>query len=175
MDYYFLDPRFYTIDNKIVFTVWNYGNFKTAFGGTNEGCLEAIEFMNNDAKANGFDGVMIFFADGHAQDAGSFRNMAAIGGTASYAYHWNQDGIYADKTIARLQRNQDYGEIHIVPTVSVGFNNIGWSGVRKDLASLEDHREVSNTSRTITLPKKQAGKQIRLLFQHGTNTVKVHM
>ena len=163
MDYYFLDPRFYTIDNKIVFTVWNYGNFKTAFGGTNEGCLEAIEFMNNDAKANGFDGVMIFFADGHAQDAGSFRNMAAIGGTASYAYHWNQDGIYADKTIARLQRNQDYGEIHIVPTVSVGFNNIGWSGVRKDLASLEDHREVLEYIKNDYLTKETGWKANTLI------------
>lgn len=142
VDYYFLDDRFYTIDNKIVFTVWNYNNFQKAFGGTNSGCIEAVEFMNEDIKKYGFDGVMIFFADSHRTDAASFEAMAAMGGTAAYAYHWQQDGVYAENTINRLQKNQDYGKLHIVPTVSVGFNNIGWSGVRKPMASLEEHRKV---------------------------------
>ena len=44
--------------------------------------------------------------------------MAALGATAAYAYHWNQDGNSADATIKRLQRNQDYGKLYIVPTVS---------------------------------------------------------
>ncbi|MGN1121887.1 MAG: S-layer homology domain-containing protein, partial [Eubacteriales bacterium] len=163
MDYYFLDERFYTIDNKIVFTAWSWNNFKKAFGGTNEGCLEAIEFMNEDAKAHGFDGVMIFFADGHAQDAATFASMAAIGATGSYAYHWNQDGISADATTKRLQRNQDYGKLHIVPTVSVGFNNVGWSGVRKDLASLQDHRTVLEYIKNTYLPKAEGWKSKTLI------------
>ncbi len=158
MDYYFLDERFLTIDNKLVFTTWSYSNFKKAFGGTNEGALEAVAFMNEDAKAHGFDGVMLFFADGHAQDANSFANMAALGATASYAYHWNQDGISSDATIKRMQRNQDYGKLYIVPTVSVGFNNIGWSGVRKDLATLESHRTVTEYIKNTYLPKQEGWK-----------------
>ena len=164
MEYYFTDDRFYTIDNKIVFTVWNYNNFKKTFGGSYEGCEEAIAWMNEDAKANGFDGVMIFFADQHARDAGSFANMAAVGGSAAYAYHWNQDGIYADKTIPRLQKNQDHGRIHVVPTVSVGFNNVGWSGVRKPLASLEDHKEVLEYIKNDYLPKAEAGWKQKTLI-----------
>ena len=164
MDYYFLDDRFYTIDNKLVFTTWSWGNFKKAFGDTNEGCQEAVKFMNEDAKAHGFDGVMIFFADGHAQDANSFANHAAIGGSASYAYHWQQDGIYANTTIKRLQRNQDYGKIHIVPTVSVGFNNVGWSGVRKPLATLEDHRKVAEYIKNDYLPKAEEGWKQKTLI-----------
>ena len=163
MDYYFLDNRFYTIDNKLVFTAWSYTNFKKAFGGTNEGAQEAVKFMNDDAKAHGFDGIMLFFADGHAQDAGSFSNMAALGATASYAYHWNQDGNNADKTITRLQRNQDYGKLYIVPTVSVGFNNIGWSGVRKPLASLEDHKKVLNYIKNDYLTKQEGWKAKTLI------------
>lgn len=163
MDYYFLDDRFYTIDNNIVFTVWSYGNFKKAFGGTNEGAIEAVEWMNKDAKANGFDGVMIFFADGHAQDANSFANMAAAGGTAAYAYHWNQDGNNADKTIARLQRNQDHGKIHVVPTVSVGFNNVGWSYERKNLAPLADHKKVLEYIKNNYLTKETGWKAKTLI------------
>lgn len=163
MDYYFLDSRFYTIDNKLVFTAWSWNNFKKAFGGTNEGAQEAVKFMNDDAKAHGFDGIMLFFADGHAQDAGSFESMAKLGATASYAYHWNQDGNNADATIKRLQRNQDYGKLYIVPTVSVGFNNIGWSGVRKNLASLEDHKKVLNYIKNDYLTKQEGWKSKTLI------------
>ena len=163
MDYYFLDDRFYTIDNKLVFTAWNYQNFKKAFGGTNEGAQEAVKFMNDDAKAHGFDGIMLFFADGHAQDAGSFENMAKLGATGSYAYHWNQDGNNAERTINRLQRNQDYGKLYIVPTVSVGFNNIGWSGVRKPLASLEDHKKVLEYIKNDYLTKQTGWKAKTLI------------
>jgi len=163
MDYYFLDDRFYTIDNKLVFTVWSCGNFRKAFGGTDAGALEAIEWMNKDAKVHGFDGVMILFADGHAQDANSFANFANAGGTAAYAYHWNQDGNNADKTIARLDRNQNHGKIHVVPTVSVGFNNIGWSGERKPLAPLADHKEVLEHIKNNYLTKLDGWKSKTLI------------
>lgn len=174
MDYYFLDSRFYTIDNKLVFTAWSWNNFKKAFGGTNEGAQEAVKFMNDDAKAHGFDGIMLFFADGHAQDAGSFESMAKLGATASYAYHWNQDGNNADATIKRLQRNQDYGKLYIVPTVSVGFNNIqaGPASARTSLPS-KTTRRFSTTSRTTTSPSKRVGSPRRSSFPPGTNTAKV--
>ena len=163
MDYYFLDDRFYTIDNNIVFTVWSYNNFRKAFGGTDDGAKEAVAWMNEDAKKNGFDGVMIFFADGHAQDANSFAGMAAVGGTAAYAYHWNQDGISASKTITRLDKNQSFNKLHVVPTVSVGFNNIGWSGERKPLASLKDHKEVLEHIKNNYLPKCEGWKSNTLI------------
>ena len=163
MDYYFTDDRFYTIDNKIVFTVWSFRNFITGFGGTGEGCLEAVDFMNRDAKANGFDGVMIFFADSHRTDAETFDTMAKIGGTAAYAYHWLQFGVHACDTIPRLQKNQDFRKIHIVPTVSVGFNNVGWSGVRKPMASLEDHKEVLEYIKNTYLPAESGWKAKTLI------------
>ena len=162
MDYYFKDPRFYTIDNKIVFTVWSVGNFRASF--TNDaGCAEAIKWMNEDAKANGFDGVLIFFADGHQQSSDGFANFAKAGGDAAYAYHWNQDGNSASKTISRMQKNIDYKQIHVIPTVSVGFNNIGWSNVRKPLASLEDHKKVLEYIKNDILPKNDGWKAKTLI------------
>jgi len=162
MDYYFLDDRYYTIDNKIVFTVWSYAKFEEAFGGV-ANAKAAVDWMNEDAKANGFDGVLVFFADGHNTAANAFQKMADLGGSASYAYHWQQDGIYANKTIPRLQKNQDHNKIHIVPTVSVGFNNIGWSGERKDLASLEDHKKVLEYIKNDYLPKEEGWKSKTLI------------
>ena len=142
IDYYFLDDRYYTIDNKIVFTVWSYTGFKKAFGNTIEGAKEAVSFINEDIKKYGFDGVMIFFSDAHKMDAASFETFAELGGSAAFAYHWNQDGKSADLTIKRLDNNQGLGKIHVIPTASVGFNNIGWSGTRKSLITLSDHKKV---------------------------------
>lgn len=162
MDYYFLDDRYYTIDNKLVFTVWSYAKFEEAFGSV-ANAKAAVEWMNEDAKANGFDGVLVFFADGHNTAANAFQKMADLGGSASYAYHWQQDGIYASKTIPRLQKNQDHKKIHIVPTVSVGFNNVGWSGERKDLASLEDHKKVLEYIKNDYLTKEEGWKAKTLI------------
>ena len=164
VEYYFTDDRFYTIDNKLVFTVWNYGNFKKAFGDTYEGCTEAVNFMNEDVKQYGYDGVMIFFADQHRQDAASFENMTNMGATGAYAYHWSQDGNSAEKSIERLQKNQDFGKIHIVPTVSVGFNNLGWSGVRKPMISLADHKKVLEYIKNDYLTKESGWKAKTLII-----------
>ena len=164
VEYYFLDDRFYTIDNKIVFTVWNYNNFMKGFGGTYEGCQEAIEFMNEDIKKYGFDGIMMFFADSHKTDAASFKSMSDMGGIAAYAYHWSQDGNSAEKSISRLQHNADLGQIHILPTVSVGFNNLGWSGVRKPMISVEEHREVLEYIKNDYLPKQEDGWKSKTLI-----------
>ena len=153
MEYYFLDDRYYTIDNKLVFTVWNYAIFRNAFGGTNELVRDAVAFMNEDAKAHGFDGVLIFFADQHKTDASSFETMASIGGSGAYAYHWQQDGSDADATIARLDNNSSLGKIHILPAVSVGFNNIGWSAARKPLISTAGHKKVLEYIKNEYLPK----------------------
>ena len=163
IDYYFLDDRYYTIDNKIVFTVWNYNNYKAAFGGTESGAKAATDFMNEDIKKYGFDGVMVFFADGHSKSADTFATMANMGASGSYAYHWQQDGNNATSTIKRLDGNQAHGKLHIVPTVSVGFNNVGWSGVRKPLAPLADHKQVLEHIKNNYLTKLNGWKSNTLI------------
>ncbi len=178
IDYYFLDDRYYTIDNKVVITVWNYNNFEKAFGSVDL-AKKAVEFMNEDLKQYGFDGILIFFADQHQISAGAFDRMAQLGGSGAYAYHWNQDGCDADKTISRLDNNQAHRKIHIVPTVSVGFNNVGWSGTRKPLISLEDHKKVLEHIKNDYLPKEEGWKSKNIIvstwneFGEGTYVMPV--
>ncbi len=166
VDYYFLDERFYKIDNKVVITAWNVDNFKKVFGGTNEAAKEAIDFMNEDLKKYGLDGIMIFFADQHRTDAGYFQSMSDMGASGAYAYHWQQDGNNAQGTLKRLFNNQNHGKIHILPVVSVGFNNIGWSGVRKPLISLSDHKGVLDYIKNDYLTKQTGWKSKTLLVSN---------
>lgn len=153
VEYYFTDSRYYTIDNQIVFTVWSYPNFRKAFGDSDEGAKAAIAFMNEDIQKYGFDGVKVIFFDYHKKDAATFQTMANMGAAASYAYHWQQDGNKYETTIARLENNAANGALHIIPTVSVGFNNVGWSNVRKPLISLEDHKKVLEYIKNDYLPR----------------------
>lgn len=157
VDYYFTDPRYYTVNNKPVITVWSYNNFLHDFGNTAK-CQEARKFMEEDIKKYGFDGIILLFADANATDLGTFETMKAIGGDGSYAYHYQQDGIYADKAMTRMQKNEDFKALHIVPTASVGFNNIGWDTTRKPMASLDEHKKQLEYIRDVYLPS-QSGEE----------------
>ena len=157
VDYYFTDPRFYTVDNKPVFTVWSYNQYKKAFGSV-EGAMEARKFMEEDIKKYGFDGIIMLFADGHNQKADEFKVMKSLGADGSYAYHWQQDGVYADAAMKRMQKNEDFKALHIVPTASVGFNNIGWDTTRKPMASLAEHKKQLEYIKNTYLPS-QSGEE----------------
>ncbi len=156
VDYYFLDDRYYTIDNKIVFTVWSPGNFRKAFGDNDESIAEAVAFMNEDIKKYGFDGVIILFSDS-TQSESTLTTHASSGASGVYAYHWGQDGSDADKSIARMAKNLNSDLLHVVPTVSVGFNNLGWSGTRKPMISVEGHNKVLKYMLDTFLPAKEEG------------------
>ncbi len=151
VDYYFKDPRFFTIDNKPVITIWNYAKFEEAFGGE-AGAREARAFMEEDIKKYGFDGMTILFADSHSQEEATFKKIKALGGDGGYAYHWQQDGILCDTAMKRLENNASFGT-HVIPTASVGFNNIGWVYSRKDMASLDEHKKQLEYIRDVYLPR----------------------
>ncbi len=158
LEYYFTDERYYTIDNKVVFTVWSYPNFKKSFGDTAEGAREAIAFMNEDIQKYGYDGVMVIFFDYHKTDEATFRAIAEMGAEAAYAYHWIQDGNKYETTINRLENNAGFKALHIIPTVSVGFNNLGWSGTRKPMITVEDHKKVLEYIKDTYLPRYEGWK-----------------
>ena len=155
-EYYFTDPRYMTIENKIVFTVYNYNKFVSSFGGKQE-AKQAIEWMRQDAVDMGFDGIIILFCDGHSMAQELFANLAEIGADGVYAYHWNKEGKTASGQIDRMEKQYDYGIIHTVPTIGMGFNDIGWTGERKDLISLEEYAFVADFIKNTQFPKYEAG------------------
>ena len=152
IDYYFTDPRYYTIDNKVVFTIWKFENFIKFCGGTVESAMELKNFMNEDIKKYGFDGVIIISTEDGNKTKDKFDRISAGGGDATYSYGWSQDGNDADKTINRIKTIANLDVLHFIPSVSVGFNNIGWVETRKPLISLEGHKKVLEYIRDEYLP-----------------------
>ena len=166
VEYYFTDPRYLTLDNKLVMTVWNLDNYIQAFGGE-DGAKEATEYLDSVAKDLGFDGFLLFFADQHQMTRDFFDKAARVGADAVYGYHWNRTGSDPDHQIYRMSTQQAFDAIHIVPTISVGFNAIGRHWERSDMISLEGHRKVLEYVRDEFLPaygKRATGWERNTLF-----------
>ncbi len=142
LEYYFTDDRYMTVDNKILLTVWNYGNFISCFGGA-DGAKEAVAFMNDDLKKLGFDGIVILFHDGHNQSASVFQTMAAAGVDGTYSYNLNRPGYSADYQINRHKAQRATGVFHNTASIGVGFNDVGWSGSRQPMITNEDFEKVA--------------------------------
>ena len=151
VEYYFTDPRYFTIDNKLVFSVYGLAEYRTVMGDT----AAAKVWMEEQAKTLGFDGVLIFFCDKGGSDASTFNGIAACGGDAAYAYSWGQDGNTYDKSLTRLTKASSFDSVHVIPTVSVGFNDIGWTKIRKPLISLADHKNLLDYVKNTYLVKQE--------------------
>ena len=151
-DYYFSDPRYMAIDNKPVMTMYNFNNFKKAFGSFEE-TKKAIEFMNEDIKSLGYDGMIILVCGGNISSESFFKEVVDIGAQGVYAYHWFINGKDAEYQINRMNTIKSYNTAYLVPTISTGFNNLGWSDVRKPIISLEGFEKVADYIKNEYLPQ----------------------
>ncbi len=144
MEYYFSDPRYARLDNKAVLTVWNRSNFEKAFGGA-EGARKAVEFMNEELKKIGYDGLILLASTQGAEAVQAYTHLKELGYDATYGYHWGGKGYNADYQIdcnhTDMTNAQSAGMYHI-PTVSIGFNDIGRNHSRDPIITAEDHLKV---------------------------------
>ncbi len=138
MEHYFKDERYARIDNKAVISFYNIRNVINSFGGV-EGAKKAIEYMNNDLKKIGYDGMLILSTFGYIN-----LDLAEMGIEAIYAYNWQREGFAPNH---QIQYNRLYCErapegVTHIPTVSLGFNDVGRNFVRSPIITKEDFVEV---------------------------------
>ena len=143
-EYYFADDRYARLDNKAVLTVWNSNNMKTAFGGTAEGVKQAIAFMDAELREMGYDGIIVLFSTTAVQSKSTFETFENYGADATYGYHWGTSGYDADHQINCNNSNlaNSEGSLYHIPTVSVGFNDVGRNETRDPIITGEDHLKV---------------------------------
>lgn len=150
MEYYFSDERYARLDNKAVLTVWNRSNFEKAFGGA-AGAKKAVEFMNKELQKIGYDGIIILASTQGANPTATYTQLANLGYDATYGYHWNANGKDADYQIncnnANMEASKDI--LHHIPTVSIGFNDVGRNETRDPIISVEGHLKVCQDIKSI--------------------------
>ena len=150
VEYYFTDDRYYTIDNKPLMTIWSYKKFISSFGGE-AGAKKVLDFMREEIKRYGFDGMIIWLGGGS-----TLANGLSIGADAVYPYNYGTSGESGAYQISMMNTMRSDGALHYVPGVSVGFNAIGRHDKRTGMISDREHEQVCEYIKNDYLPSVKA-------------------
>lgn len=131
LDYFFSDPRYMRVDNKAVMSCFGVGGVARDLGGV-EYAREGLQYLRDEVKKLGYDDLIIMGC--HADP----NRLKELGFDAFHAYHWGEEGYKLETNINCNENNIAKNAVHIVPTVSVGFKNIGWFGTRRPNLAVKD-------------------------------------
>ena len=146
VEWNFRDPRYYRIDNKAVLHVYKPDLLKNTFGSV-ENAKKVLDFMREDIKNYGYDGIILIVNSGNAHHDDVAKDLDGMGfdGLCNYAlgtpsfqpeYIKNAASTFVD-TFKRVN-----SEMYVVPTVGTGWNIIGWNDVRSPLSNPEQYAET---------------------------------
>jgi len=152
IEHHFRDPRYLTLDGKIVlaiFGVWNFPSNR-AFGSWKE-TKKAVKYLDSEVKKLGFKGVLLISSNG--ADASHLEG----GIDANAAYNFGTEGYKVTVNKAsNLQRADDCGGLYAIPTISIGFDSLPWHGKSYPMMKPQDMKKVLEWCRDEYLPKYAA-------------------
>ena len=163
VEWYFTDPRYLVVDNKPVLHIYKPENFIKTMGGE-ANAKAAMEFMREDIKKYGFDGIIILFQDSNYKME-RVREFDGLGADGMMTYAWganSYDPTFFTETYkpALSTLNSLKTDFYIVPTVGMGRNILGWNNVRTPTSTVEQHTEVMNYLAEVTKAQKVPGNMI---------------
>ncbi len=141
IEYYLSDrERYATIDNKAIIGVFGAHNVWNTLGSL-EANKEAYDYLEEECRKLGYDGC-IFMACSTTTNKNDQQNFVSAGYDCMYAYNYGKTG-YDPATTQKSHTNQhNVGKIHILPTISVGFNRVGWGDERTPLMTTDGMTEM---------------------------------
>ncbi len=131
LDYFFSDPRYMRVDNKAIMSCFGVWCVERDLGGADK-VREGLQYLRDEVKKLGYDDLIVM---GCHDDP---DHLKKCGFDAFHAYHWGGEGYKLETNIKANEDNIAKKAVHIVPTVSVGFKNVGWGGSRRPNLSNQD-------------------------------------
>lgn len=142
VEQYFQDPRYLVVDNKpvVYFFAWNWSNL---FGSV-EACAAEFEYLREEARKAGFDGVYLFAGAHHLVDKEAAK---ALGFDGCIVYNWGQDTANVDFTIDQHEAQWKMCEpddvLDLLSVASKGYDTQAWhGGPRSGYAEPEDFQRL---------------------------------
>lgn len=128
---FFKDDRYMTIGNRPVVCMFGPASFAGFIGGEAK-VKECFNYLEEQAVKLGFDGVL-YLACGS-----SSQTLADMGFDGCFAYNWNTTGYDLGVNKKSILNSAANASVYTVPTISVGFNSIAWSGTRYPMMTPAD-------------------------------------
>ena len=147
VEWYFRDDRYFTIDNKPFFHIYRIDLFLSSFGSV-ENCKKVLDFMREDIKKYGYDGMIIVANVSNVdRDPAKVKQLSDIGFDGICNYAWGKPSYNPDflkrannGILENIQKTDS--DMFLVPTVATGRNIMGWFDTRSPLADKKQHIEV---------------------------------
>lgn len=137
IEYYFKDPRYMVIDNKPIMYIYTWENLKTVFGGK-EGIKEVFEYVDQECKKLGFDGIQI--VGDNSLRPGDWDEFGAY----IYNYGWNHKASSLGTMKKSLGAQFDGGRYDVVASIPMGWDNEPWiTGTTGSFAEPETTKQLS--------------------------------
>ncbi len=140
IEHHFKDPRYMVIDNKPLMTFFQFILPGQNPYWTTENRKTALDYLDEQVKALGFDGVLTLEVDW-----ASNADNASEGIDGVYSYNFGKgfalEGPFEEitkKKVLRLREEAAERGLTYVPTVSTGFNSIGWMDPRTPVMTAEE-------------------------------------
>ncbi|WP_139993484.1 Ig-like domain-containing protein [Paenibacillus paridis] len=164
VEYYFKDPRYLKIDNKPVFTIYNYNEF-VKLSGSIIGAKADIDYLRNAAIAAGFDDLIILnvYNGTSAQD---LINRRSAGFDAVYAYSWGSFGGHQEFQKLRLTTESGFGELDVIAGLSMGRDDTAWGLASGYYATPGEFKSLAQWTKDSYIPSLSAdnlGKKLVML------------
>ena len=142
---YFTNPSYMTIDKKPVLAIFGASRLKSQFGNDAATVKGMFDYLREEAKKVGFDGVIVLDCNGGE------TNIKDYGFDGWYAYNWSTNYTLQEDINNNLNKQKNL-DVYAVPTISVGFNHIGWAQERFPLMSVSDFKAANEWVRDTYIP-----------------------
>ncbi len=146
IDYFFSDDRYMTIDGNAIMSVYGITALVSELGSTDE-VKKCLDYLRREVKKLGYKDLIIMCC-GDNEEVFKKCGMDAV-----HAYNWGHEGYDVEYTMKRNLTNIASGYVHSVPTVSVGYNLVAWSGKRTPMMTPKDMEKALTWCKDDILPK----------------------
>jgi len=167
IEYFFKDPRYFTLDGKPVICLYNYDKLAQDLGGP-AGVKSAVQYLRDQAAKAGFPGLIILTVrSGGGQTAAMMRQRKAAGFDAVYSYAWFTSGLEPQKACNLAQRAAaTAASLDQVPSFGMGWDCRPWGGGRAGWATKDEYKKLAQWTRDEFMPSQPAtalGRRLMIL------------
>lgn len=142
VEYYLKDSRYMTIDNKPLIGVYQWSYLVQSFGSA-EGVRAELDYVRQVCRSLGYDGA-IWMIQCSDLDEKSLQEVSKLGFDVMYRYSWGGTSYNIQNQIDKMETQKKLAAIDVMPTISMGYNNVAWNALRNDYVSLSDYRKLLN-------------------------------